>query len=95
MTDDKFKKQMEGRLKLIDVEIEKNEQITKTTKSKINDVKTELLAFRDRTDDNAQEEKNVVLGKLAALDKQYNKLRSDYYFLLSEQKEARKIVGTK
>jgi predicted aminopeptidase len=84
-----------NRIDLIAQEIETNEQTTKQYREKIKTIRNELEVFMATGQDNAEniEVKKDLVKKLSSLDQEYNKLRSDWYFLMSEKKQQEKGVS--
>ena len=79
---------MKNRLETIELEITRNEERRKFTRERIKPLMAELKMLQGTSEDT--EKIDDLKKKLFELDKEYAKVRADFYFLNAELMEERK-----
>lgn len=78
------------RVNKIQSEIDANQKRTQELREAIRPIKQEIATLKTLGE---KEEMKAKAEELAPLDKEFNKLRSDFYFLNAELTEAKKQLG--
>lgn len=81
------------RLEKIDTEIKNNRELTEKCRERLKPIKDQfkLLELKPITEE-VKAEKQALAEQLHKVDKEYNKLRADFYFLSAQRNEAAQDV---